>query len=101
VPAGTILIREGAVGRDFTMIVQGAVEVRRKGRKINELGAGDFIGEVALISGAPRNATVTTTRDSSLLVVGAREFWTLLEQTPDLQTKVIKAMGDRLQPLSI
>ena len=43
-PAGTTLIREGAVGRDFMLIVQGAVEVRRKGRKINELGAGDSSG---------------------------------------------------------
>src|SRR5262245_45390936 len=74
-PPGTRLIREGDVGRDFMLIVEGAVEVRRRGRKINELGAGEFIGEMALISGAPRNATVTTSRDSSLLVVTDRQFW--------------------------
>ena len=100
-PAGTPLIVEGAVGRDFMLIVQGAVEVRRKGRKINELGAGEFIGEMALISGAPRNATVTTSRDSSLLVVTDREFWELLERAPDLQISVIKAMGERLQSLDV
>src|SRR5512132_2460303 len=81
-PAGTPLIREGAVGRDFMLIVQGAVEVTRRGRKINELGAGEFIGEMALISGAPRNATVTTSQDSSLLVVTDRGFWELLERAP-------------------
>lgn len=100
-PQGTPLIREGAVGSEFMVIVQGAVEVRRKGRKINQLGAGDFIGEMALISGSPRSATVTTTEDSSLLVVTGREFWALLDRAPDLQKSVIKAMGERLQPLAV
>ena len=100
-PAGTRLIREGAVGHDFMLIVQGAAEVRRKGRKINELGAGEFIGEMALISGAPRNATVTTSQDSSLLAVTDREFWDLLKRAPDLQVSVIKAMGERLQSLDV
>ena len=100
-PADTLLIREGARGRDFIVIVQGAVAVRRKGRKINELGPGDFIGEMALISGAPRNATVTTTQDSWLLVVTDRQFWELLEQSPQLKTSVIKAMGERLQSLDV
>ena len=53
-PAGRRLIREGAVGREFMVIVEGAVEVRRKGRKVKELGAGDFIGEIALISKAAK-----------------------------------------------
>ncbi len=100
-PAGTRLIREGAVGREFMVIVEGAVEVRRKGRKINELGAGGFIGEMALISKAPRNATVTTSQDSSLLVVSDRAFWGLLERVPDLATSVIRALGERLQPHDI
>jgi CRP-like cAMP-binding protein len=100
-PAGTRLIREGEVGRDFMVIVEGAVDVKRKGRKINELGPGDFIGEMALIVGAPRNATVTTTEDSWLLVVTERQFWDLLEQSPQLKTSVIKAMGERLQSLDV
>ena len=83
------------------LIVQGAVEVTRKGRKVNELGAGDFIGEMALISGAPRNATVTTSQDSTFLAVTDREFWDLLERAPDLQISVIKAMGERLQSLDV
>ena len=98
-PAGTRVIREGAVGHDFMLIVQGAVEVSREGRKLNELGPGEFIGEMALISGAPRNATVTTSQDSSLLAVTDREFWDLLKRAPDLQVSVIKAMGERLQSL--
>jgi CRP-like cAMP-binding protein len=56
---------------------------------------------MALISGAPRNATVTTTRPSSLLVVTERQFWDLLEQTPGMQMSVIKALGERLQSLAV
>jgi CRP-like cAMP-binding protein len=100
-PEGAILMREGAPGRECMVIVQGGVEVTRKGRKISMLGAGDFIGEMALVSGAPRNATVTTTQSSSLLVVTERQFWELLERTPGMQTRVIKALGERLQSLSV
>jgi CRP-like cAMP-binding protein len=101
VPAGMVLIREGAVGQDFIVIVEGGVEVRRKGRRINQLGPGGFIGEMALISGAPRNATVTATQVTSLLVVTDRQFWDLLELAPDLKTSVIKSMGERLQSLDV
>jgi CRP-like cAMP-binding protein len=87
-PEGTILIREGAPGRECMVIVEGAVEVKRKGRKINSLGPGDFIGEMALISGAPR-------------IVTERQFWELLERTPKMQTSVIKALGERLQSLAV
>ena len=98
-PAGKVLIREGAPGSEFMVIVEGAAEVRRKGRRITTLGAGDFTGELALISRAPRNATVTTTQDTSLLVVTERQFWDLLERAPDMQTSVIRAMGERLHAL--
>ena len=100
-PAGTKLIREGASGREFMVIVDGAGEVRRKGRKVATIGPGDFIGEIALIVGGPRNATVVTTTDTSLLVLTARQFWTVLEDAPEIQGSVLKALGERLQPLQI
>jgi CRP/FNR family cyclic AMP-dependent transcriptional regulator len=99
VPSGTQLIREGAQGNEFMVIVEGAVDVRRKGRKINALGPGDFVGEMALITGSPRNATVTTTGDTWLLAITRGQFWKLLEQSPTLQASVIKALGERLQSL--
>jgi CRP-like cAMP-binding protein len=101
VPAGRELITEGKPGLEFMVIVEGAGEVRRKGRKIDTLGPGDFIGEMALISRGPRNATVRTTTDTLLLAVTERQFWTLIEQAPEIQTSLLKALGQRLQSLGV
>ena len=83
------------------IVVEGAGEVRRKGRKVDTIGPGDFIGEIALIVGGPRNATVRTTTDTSLLVLTARQFWTLLDEAPEIQGSILKALGARLQPLQV
>ena len=61
------------------MIVEGAADVRRRGRKINELGYGDFLGEIALISGSPRTATVRTTQPTHALVLTGQAFRRLVE----------------------
>jgi CRP/FNR family cyclic AMP-dependent transcriptional regulator len=93
---GKELTHEGAAGQEFLVLIDGSADVRRKGRKINTLGAGDFLGEIALITGAPRTATVTTTAPSRMLVVTARDFRTLLRHMPSLQIKVLEAVALRL-----
>jgi CRP-like cAMP-binding protein len=96
VPAGYTLTKEGASGREFVVIVEGAAEVRRRGRKVNTLGAGDFLGEIALLSRGPRTATVTTTTPTHLLVITASAFRSLLRRTPSMQLQVLEALADRL-----
>lgn len=98
VPAGYDLTKEGASGREFVVIVEGAADVRRRGRKVNELGNGDFLGEIALVTGAPRTATVTTTSPTRALVIAAPSFRTLLRNTPSMQMKVLDALASRLPP---
>jgi CRP-like cAMP-binding protein len=93
---GKELTREGARGQEFLVLIDGSADVRRKGRKLNTLGAGDFLGEIALITGAPRTATVTTTSPSRMLVVTARDFRSLLRHMPSLQLKVLEALASRL-----
>ncbi|HVA31234.1 MAG TPA: cyclic nucleotide-binding domain-containing protein [Gaiellaceae bacterium] len=90
------LTREGATGREFLVLVDGAADVKRKGRKVNTLRSGDFLGEIALITGAPRTATVTTTKPSRMLVVTARDFKSLLRRVPSIQLKVLDALASRL-----
>jgi CRP/FNR family transcriptional regulator, cyclic AMP receptor protein len=96
VRAGKALIREGERGREFFVIVDGEVEVRRKGRKIATVGPGDFVGEMALLSKAPRNATVTAVTPLDVLVITDRQFHELLNRMPDLWLKVARALAERL-----
>ena len=96
VAPGTVLTREDAIGREFVVLVDGTAEVTRGGRKINELAGGDFLGEIALVSGRPRTATVTTTSNARMLVVTDRAFRRLLEESPSIQMKVLEALADRL-----
>ncbi len=97
VPEGRSLSRQGATGREFVVIVEGSADVQKNGRKINRLGAGDFLGEIALISGAPRTATVTTTSEARILVLNDRSFRRLTKEIPSLHASVLKALSERLQ----
>ena len=96
VDAGKVLTREGDSGREFFVLVEGAAEVRRKGRKVGTMDAGDFFGEIALVSSRPRTATVTATAPVRLLVVTDRAFRELLQKVPSIQLKVLTALADRL-----
>lgn len=96
-----MLTTEGARGREFFVLAQGSVEVRQQDSVVNELGDGDFFGEVSLVAQAPRNATITTTSASRLLVITDREFDRLLREVPRIQEKVMRALAQRLVPTSI
>lgn len=95
-PSGRELTKEGARGAEFIVLAEGAADVRRRGRKINTLGPGDFVGEIALISGVPRTATVTTSAPSRLLVLTASAFRKVLRDSPSIQLKVLDAVARRL-----
>ena len=83
------------------MIASGAAEVDRDGKPIASLGSGDFFGEIALMTGSPRTATVTSTEPSTLLVLGDREFWRLVDEAPSIQTSVLKVLAERLHPEAV
>jgi CRP-like cAMP-binding protein len=97
-PAGSELTREGRPGKEFFLLVEGRAEVRRQGRRLKVLGAGDFLGEIALVAEIPRTATVTTVTPAHLLLMTARDFRTLLRDIPTLQRKVLYAVATRLPP---
>jgi CRP/FNR family transcriptional regulator, cyclic AMP receptor protein len=95
-PAARDLTSEGTGGFEFIVLVQGQADVVRKGRRVNELGPGDFIGEIALVSGKPRTATVKTRGPSRILVITASGFRTLMHDVPAIQDKVLAAITARL-----
>jgi CRP-like cAMP-binding protein len=90
------LPKEGAGGAEFLVLVEGEADVVRKGRVVNELGPGDFIGEIALVSGKPRTATVKTRGPARLLVLTAAGFRALMHDVPSIQDKVLAAITARL-----
>jgi CRP-like cAMP-binding protein len=100
-PDGEVLIREGETGEDFFVLVKGSAEVRKGGRRIATLGPGDFAGEIALLTDAPRTATVTTTSPVTALRATRKGFSALLETSPRIQQKVLKALAGRLAPTAI
>ena len=88
-PAGRTLTTEGANGREFVVLVDGIADVSQDGEVVNTLGPGDYLGEIALVTGEPRTATVTTRSPSRLLVMNAASFRSLLHDAPQLKKRVL------------
>jgi CRP/FNR family cyclic AMP-dependent transcriptional regulator len=93
---GRTLVREGQPGREFFVLVDGGVRVSRKGRKLSDLGPGDWFGEIALLTNTPRTATVTATSPIRVLVITDRSFRRVVESMPAIAIKVLATLGQRL-----
>lgn len=98
VAEGHALTEQGRPAREFFALIDGTADVRKNGRKISTLSAGDFFGELALIAHVPRTATVTTTSQARLLVINARDFDRVLGAAPSIAVKVLRELGNRLAP---
>jgi CRP-like cAMP-binding protein len=94
--AGTELITEGAPGDTFFVVVEGELDVRRRGRRVARLGPGSFVGEIALLSRAPRVATVTAATALRVLALDGDDFVGLLDSIPELWLKVARALAERI-----
>jgi CRP/FNR family cyclic AMP-dependent transcriptional regulator len=95
-PEGKVLMREGDTGREFFVLVDGTVRVSRNGRKVIDLGPGDWVGEIALLTSSPRTATVVATAPVHALVIVDRQFRALVKQTPDIAVRVLGCVAVRL-----
>lgn len=96
-PKGRVLMREGERGEEMFIVVEGEASVERGGRTVATRRAGEFFGEIALVDGGPRSATVTLTTDSRLLVLGRRDFQALLEEFRDVRLQVLEALAARVR----
>jgi CRP-like cAMP-binding protein len=93
---GYVLMREGRLGREFIVLVEGTAAVTKNGKQLAELEAGDWVGEIALLTNVPRTATVTATSPIRVLVITDRSFRRLVETMPSIALKVLASVGDRL-----
>lgn len=97
---GKVLCKEGQLGREFFVIVEGEVEVERGGKSLGSRGAPDFFGEIALVEHRPRTATVRSKTPLRFFVLTSRGFDRLLEESPAVQGKVMRALAKRVATLS-
>jgi len=95
-PEGQTLAREGERGKEFLVLADGIADVASGGEVVNRLGPGDFFGEISLVTGEPRTATVTTRSPSRLLIFSAPAFRSLLHDAPGIRSRVLAAAALRL-----
>ena len=99
VAAGTAVTQIGEPGDSFFIIIDGTVAVRTPIGAASQLQPGDFFGEMSLVDGEPRSATIVATTDLRLLIVDRSHFWRLLDETPDLVRRILTIMSRRVRRL--
>jgi CRP-like cAMP-binding protein len=92
---GETLAREGDVGREFFVIIDGTAEVVRGDDKIAELGPGDFFGEMALVGDDPRMATVRATAPMRVIVMTRQSFREIDRSMPQVHSRIVEAIEAR------
>ena len=92
-PDGTEVVTEGANGVEFFVLMSGAAKITRRGRTVARLGPGDSFGELALLAGTPRRATVTTTEPSEVMVLVRSDLIALLDDFPRMTRKMLSALA--------
>jgi CRP/FNR family transcriptional regulator/CRP/FNR family cyclic AMP-dependent transcriptional regulator len=97
VEAGKVLAEQGEKGWEFIFIVEGKARVKKDGKVIRQLSGGDFFGEISLIDGKPRTASVTAETDMTALIVHKPSFDHLLNTIPGLQEKILISLCDYLR----
>jgi CRP-like cAMP-binding protein len=93
---GTVLTREGRIGHEFFVLISGTVRVTQGDRTIGDLSGGDWLGEIALLTKAPRTATATATSPVDTLVIVDRSFRRVVENMPSIAIKVLTGVAERL-----
>jgi CRP/FNR family cyclic AMP-dependent transcriptional regulator len=96
-PAGTVIAREGEPGVGLFILLDGTAEVSIGGRKKATLGPGEFFGEIALLDGGPRTATVMAKTDVQLLGLTEWVFRGLMSEHPTIALKTLQQMAGRLR----
>ena len=95
--AGEVLCREGAEGAECFIVVEGDAKVTLRGKQIATFGPGSVFGEMSLLDGGPRSATVTATSPMRVYVLDRGSFFALLREAPSVTEKVLEALAARLR----
>ena len=100
VPEGKVLCREGELGHEFFVIIEGEAEVTRRGKHLATDRGGEFFGEISLLENSRRVATVTAKTPLRFFVLTGHDFRHLLDENPKVERKVLHALARRVMALS-
>lgn len=92
---GKQLAKENTEGHEFVVIIEGTAAVSHGPEVVNRMGPGDWFGEVALLNGGPRTATVVATSPLHALVIEGHRFTQLMEHAPHIRAKIDRVMAQR------
>ena len=95
--SGAELTRQGAEGDAFFVILEGTAKVSVDGEVADTLGPGQYFGELALLDGAPRSATVSAEDEVEVAVLGLRMFRTLLREFPEISIQLLAGLTGALR----
>ena len=96
-PAGKQLVAEGGEGIGFHLILEGTVSVAAGGKRRAKLGPGEYFGEMSMIDGGPRSATVTTDTPVTMIYLSAWNFRPILKSEPEIARALLLVMCARLR----
>ena len=96
-PAGAVLVREGEHRRELFVVTAGTATATRDGHELGTMGPGEYFGEIALLAGGERTATVTATTDVSLMMLAPAPFMRVLETEPKVLEAIMHTLGERLR----
>ena len=98
-PAGSLIVDQGQMGREAFVILDGTVTVKRNGKKVASAGPGTIVGELSLLDHGPRTATVTADSDVTLLVLSQRTFLAVVDDVPALSHKLLASLANKIREL--
>jgi CRP-like cAMP-binding protein len=97
---GKVLCKEGQIGHEFFVIVNGKVQITQKDKPVRTLSSGDFLGEIALVTEMRRTATAVAETPVRLFVLTGRDFRVVLDNNPNVERKVLRTLARRLAQTS-
>jgi CRP/FNR family cyclic AMP-dependent transcriptional regulator len=96
-PKGKVLLRQGDPGQECFVIAEGKAKATIRAKGSAMLGPGAFFGEMSLLDQGPRSATVIAETDMRLLVLGSREFSSLINEVPPVAVRIMRGLAERVR----
>lgn len=99
-PANHVIARQGDIGTGFFVVVEGAVRVVRDGETVATIGPGDFFGELSVLDGRPRTASVIADGPTTCLALPTWDFEAVLRDEPSVAIAILRELAGRLRDLT-